>query len=64
MAEGRSIYHGKVKESKYRVQGFLTPFGMGAFERHRRALAKRVKKEASKVSDADVVEYLARGKVL
>jgi hypothetical protein len=42
-----------------RVQGVLTADGSKHFEKHRKALAKLAGRKT--VSDADVIEYLARG---
>ena len=44
-----------------RVQGNLTREGKAAFLEARRRLAKLSKRKLSAVSDADVIEYLARG---
>lgn len=53
------------KEGGVRVQGIITAVGGAAFEKHReraRGLYRRVMgQEPSVVSDADVIEYLARG---
>lgn len=49
------------KRGGMRVQGVLTPFGGQAFEKARKKLARLVKRTPDKVSDADVIEYLARG---
>jgi hypothetical protein len=54
-----SFFRGKIKSSKYRVQGLLTRVGRRLFEARRREFCRLVgMKEAS---DADVIEYLARG---
>jgi hypothetical protein len=50
------------KEGGGRVQGVLTKQGVALFEYHRKRLATLAKREASHVSDADVIEYLARGR--
>jgi len=58
-----SIFRGKEKE--LRVQGLLTQDGSKAFERGREALrtlyASVMGREPSVVSDADTIEFLARG---
>lgn len=55
------------KDDGIRVQGLLTSVGGACFETHRGKLAllyKRVmRKDPAAVSDADVIEYLARGAV-
>jgi len=60
-----SIFRGK--EDGVRVQGIITAIGGDKFEQHRdklRALYKRIMgQEPTTVSDADVIEYLARGAV-
>lgn len=60
--EGRaSFYRGKIKNSKYRVQGLLTPGGRRSFERCRREFSREHRIERG--SDADVIEWLARERV-
>jgi hypothetical protein len=58
-----SIFPGKV--DGVRIQGVLTKQGGRAFEQSRKALAKvfqlETGRKAPAISDADVVEYLARG---
>jgi hypothetical protein len=49
------------KRNGYRVQGMLTAKGGEYFEEAREALSKLAGKQKSKTSDADVIEYLARG---
>jgi hypothetical protein len=49
------------KEGGARVQGTLTPAGSIRFERARKTLARLAAREVEQVSDADVVEFLARG---
>lgn len=49
------------KKGGDRVHGVLTPRGSVRFELHRRKLAKLVARDPEDVSDADVVEYMARG---
>jgi hypothetical protein len=47
--------------ARTRVQGGLTPVGTSRFEGARKRLAKLVGRDPEFVSDADVIEYLARG---
>lgn len=58
-----SIFRGK--GNGVRVQGLLTEKGGRALEKHRKELAAIVKEATgtrpTTVSDADVIEYLARG---
>jgi hypothetical protein len=58
-----SIFRGK--ENGVRVQGILTREGGKALEARRSELAKLCRKilghKPTNVSDADVIEYLARG---
>lgn len=58
-----SIFPGKI--NGVRIQGVLTKRGARAFEQSRKALAKVYELETGRqpprISDADVVEYLARG---
>lgn len=57
-----SIFRPKVKgDSNFRVQGFLTRKGMAAFEKQRKLLGERIGRPAARISDADVIEALARG---
>lgn len=49
------------KKGGDRVQGVITPVGSTRFELARIALAKLAGREREHVSDADVIEYLARG---
>lgn len=44
-----------------RVQGNITKSGSKRFEEERRRLAAIVSWETEKVSDADVIEFMARG---
>lgn len=44
-----------------RVQGILTPVGTRRFELARERLAHLVNKDPEKISDAETIEYLARG---
>jgi hypothetical protein len=46
-----------------RVNGVLTARGSVRFELHRKQLAKLAGRDAEQVSDADVVEYMARGEL-
>ena len=55
----RSLFRGKAGGSRY--QGVLTPVGSREFESARKRLARLVGREAEGVSDADVMEFLARG---
>lgn len=60
-----SMFRGKA--GGIRVTGHLTPVGAVAFERHREALTalyERTTKRRIGASDADVIEYLARGPAL
>jgi len=58
-----SIFRGK--EDGVRIQGLITKTGGAKFERMRRALAllytEVVGTKPATVSDADVIEYMARG---
>ena len=54
-----SLFRGK--KGGARVQGVITRDGARAFERRRRDLATLVRRKAADISDADVIEYLARG---
>lgn len=49
------------KKGGSRVQGVMTPIGSRAFEQARQRLGKLASVEKEKVSDADTIEYLARG---
>jgi len=42
-------------------QGVITPAGTIRFEAARRRLAKLAGREVEQISDADTIEYLARG---
>ena len=55
----RAIFRGK--ENGVRVQAIITKNGGRWFEEARKRLAKLVGAQAADVSDADTVEYLARG---
>lgn len=58
-----SIFRGKKLASHggRKYQGYLTPEGIRAFESSRKELGKLVKWPASRISDADVIEFRARG---
>lgn len=62
-----SIFRDKVKDADHRVQGILTRPGLKHFEEQRKALGALYKavmeREAVTVSDADTIEYLARGQL-
>ena len=59
-AVGReSLFRGKAGGD--RVQGNLTPVGSRRFEAARARLARMAGREPEKVSDADTIEFLARG---
>lgn len=49
------------RDKTVRVQGMITAMGAKCFEERRRQLAKLSKWDVNKISDADVIEYLARG---
>lgn len=62
-AGGRpSLFGPKIKNSTYRVQGLLTVKGTLEFDRCRKHLAKLANRPMGWVSDADVIEWLARDK--
>lgn len=52
---------GVLREGAQRVQAIISPKGSRRFEEARRRLATLADREPEQVSDADVVEYLARG---
>jgi uncharacterized protein YbbK (DUF523 family) len=54
-----SFFRGKIKKSKYRVQGLLTPRGRARFEEKRKEFCQLT--QVREASDADVIEFLARG---
>lgn len=54
-----SIFRDK-KGGRY-VQGIITKAGGRLFSAHRKRLAEIANRAPAKVSDADVIEYLARG---
>lgn len=51
------------RDKKVRVQGMISKAGAVAFEQRRQQLAKLAGWDPKKVSDADVIDYLARGEV-
>lgn len=51
------------RNKSVRVQGMITKAGKVAFEQRRQQLAKLAGWDPKKVSDADVIDYLARGEV-
>ena len=51
------------RNKEVRVQGMISKAGSIAFEQRRQQLAKLAGWDVKKVSDADVIEYLARGEV-
>jgi hypothetical protein len=55
----RAIFRGK--EHGRRVQAIITKAGGKAFEERRKELAKLAGWKVADVSDADTVEYMARG---
>lgn len=56
-----SLFRGKEKLAKYRVQGLLTPAGRLRFEAQRQRIAALTRRPLDRVSHADVIEFLARG---
>ena len=55
----RCLFPGKNRtDTRFRVQGILTPDGTRAFEMVRQSLQER--HDMPKVSDGDTIEYLAR----
>lgn len=59
-AEGTSAIF-KDKQGGDRIQGTITKVGSQRFEAARRRLARLANREVERTSDADTVEYLARG---
>jgi hypothetical protein len=55
-----SIY--RDKRGGDRVQGVITKTGSHAFEDARKRLARIVRRATDQISDADVIEWLARGR--
>ncbi len=62
-----SIFRDKVKDTEHRVQGILSRPGRKSFEQQRTALGALYKavmeREPVTVSDADTIEFLARGEL-
>lgn len=62
-----SIFRDKVKDVDHRVQGILSDVGRSSFERQREALGRLYQavmgRAATTVSDADTIEFLARGEL-
>lgn len=54
-----SIFREKIGGDRY--QGIVTKVGAAAFERARARLAKLAERDVAGISDADTIEYLARG---
>lgn len=65
MATEKKISHRPsiFKNKKVRVQGMISTMGSTCFEERRKQLAKLTGWDAKKISDADVIEFLARGDV-
>lgn len=51
------------RNKKVRVQGLISKAGAEAFEQRRQQLGKLSGWDAKKISDADTIEYLARGEI-
>jgi hypothetical protein len=49
------------KKDGARLQGIITKAGSQRFEAARKRLARLAARDAEEVSDADTIEYLARG---
>lgn len=62
-----SIFRDKVKDVDHRVQGILSDIGRSSFERQREQLGRLYQavmgRAATTVSDADTIEFLARGEL-
>jgi hypothetical protein len=62
-----SVFRDKVNDTEHRVQGILSDIGRQSFERQREALARLYKavmhRDPTTVSDADTIEFLARGEL-
>lgn len=58
--EGRASLF-RDKKGGDRVQGVITPLGSSRFEAARKRLGDLAGRDPEHVSDADVIEYLARG---
>lgn len=54
-----SIFRGK--QGGARLQGVITKAGSNRFEQARKRLARLAGRDVEEVSDADTIEYLARG---
>lgn len=64
MAEQKTSHRPSIfKNKQVRVQGVISTMGSTCFEQRRKQLAKLSGWDAKKISDADVIEYLARGDV-
>jgi len=65
MRMGRpAVFRDKVKDVKHRVVGFLSSTGRTSFERERKRLGMMYQEITGReisISDADTIEYLARG---
>ncbi len=65
MRMGRpAVFRDKVKDVAHRVVGFLSVEGRASFERERKRLGMMYHEITGReisVSDADTIEYLARG---
>lgn len=55
----QSVFRGK--KGGQRIQGLVTRRGGECFEGARRDLARLTQREPTQISDADVIEFLARG---
>src|SRR5262245_16680351 len=62
-----SIFRDKIKDTDHRVQGILSRVGRKSFESQREALKRLyravLQREPVTVSDADTIEFLARGEL-
>lgn len=57
-----TVFPGKLRlQARARVTGYLTLDGKRAFERARERLAVLARRPESEISDADTIEFLARG---
>ncbi len=65
MVDKKQVFHRPsiFRDKSVRVQGVISAMGSKCFEERRRALAKLAGWDPKKVSDADTIEYLARGDV-
>jgi hypothetical protein len=61
-----SIFRPKINDADHRYQGWLTDFGRMRFEQAREELSRLFwsvfGRDAVSTSDADTIEYLARGR--